>query len=230
MHVIVRSVLCLSIGTVCSFAHPQFLNERHVYLRGEMAVLRIRVPGAEGRVVADTSGWFPETLTARGGEVAYKLNTALLRAGEYEVRARMLPTGSTPEDIAIFPLTIAAERNPQRFPLWNWQNAYSSDLSWWTARGFNGLRLRLGLYDAPGIGPELLLSALPVFVIQGAMTYGAHCCQPFLEANHLLDATNAVGGLLVFCVSLVILELKRLDLGDYLPSLIAAPLVAWCWR
>jgi hypothetical protein len=139
MHVIVRSVLCLSIGTVCSFAHPQFPNERHVYLRGEIALLRIRVPGAEGRVVADTSGWFPETLTPRGGEVAYKLNTALLRAGEYEVRARMLPTGSTPEDIAIFPLTIAAERNPQRFPLWNWQNAYSSDLSWWTARGFNGL-------------------------------------------------------------------------------------------
>ena len=40
---------------------------------------------------------------------------------------------------------------------------------------------------------------------------------------------KAVGGLLVFCVAMVILELKRFELADYLPSLAVAPLVAWIW-
>ena len=79
-------------------------------------------------------------------------------------------------------------------------------------------------------GGSVALSALPVFVFQGALTLAAHCCRPFLETNHLLDATNAVGGLMVFCVALVILQLKKLDLGDYLPSLLAAPLIAWLWQ
>ena len=79
-------------------------------------------------------------------------------------------------------------------------------------------------------GGSVALSALPVFVFEGALTFAARGCRPFLESNHLLDTTNAVAGLLVFCVSLVILELKRLDLGDYLPSLIAAPLIAWLWQ
>ena len=38
---------------------------------------------------------------------------------------------------------------------------------------------------------------------------------------------NAAGGLLVFSVALVILELKKIELADYLPSLIFAPLLAW---
>jgi len=41
---------------------------------------------------------------------------------------------------------------------------------------------------------------------------------------------NAVGGLLVFCVALVVLELKKFELGDYLPSLVTAPLVTWLLR
>jgi len=34
----------------------------------------------------------------------------------------------------------------------------------------------------------------------------------------------------MFCVSLVILELKKIELGDYLPSLIFAPLFTWLWH
>jgi uncharacterized membrane protein YqgA involved in biofilm formation len=35
---------------------------------------------------------------------------------------------------------------------------------------------------------------------------------------------------LVFSVALVILELKKIELADYLPSLIFAPLLAWLTR
>jgi uncharacterized membrane protein YqgA involved in biofilm formation len=54
--------------------------------------------------------------------------------------------------------------------------------------------------------------------------------EPILTQHQLVDAVNAVGGLLVFCVALVMLGLKRIELADYLPSLVTAPLIAWLWR
>ena len=74
----------------------------------------------------------------------------------------------------------------------------------------------------------VMLAALPVLVFQGTITLlSAQFLKPFLEAHGLVDAVNAAGGLLVFSVALVILELKKIELADYLPSLIFAPLIAW---
>jgi uncharacterized protein len=76
-----------------------------------------------------------------------------------------------------------------------------------------------------------MLAALPVLVFQGTLTLVcAQFLKPFLEAHGLIDPVNATGGLLVFCVALVILELKKIELADYLPSLIFAPLIAWLCR
>lgn len=75
-----------------------------------------------------------------------------------------------------------------------------------------------------------LLSAVPLLVYLGAIALGAQRCLPFLAEYQLLDSVNAVGGLLVFCVALIVLELKKLDLADYLPSLLMAPLITWLWR
>ena len=41
----------------------------------------------------------------------------------------------------------------------------------------------------------------------------------------LLDSINGTGGMLVFCIALIILELKKIELADYLPSLVFAPLI-----
>jgi hypothetical protein len=77
----------------------------------------------------------------------------------------------------------------------------------------------------------VIFAALPVLVFQGAITLlCAQFLKPFLEAHSLVDAVNATGGLLVFCVALVILELKKIELADYLPSLVFAPLLAWLCR
>jgi uncharacterized protein len=78
-----------------------------------------------------------------------------------------------------------------------------------------------------------MLAALPVLALQGTITLV--CLQyfkPFLDTHGvgLVDSVNAVGGLLVFSVALVILELKKLELADYLPSLAFAPLLTWLWR
>lgn len=78
-----------------------------------------------------------------------------------------------------------------------------------------------------------MLAALPVLAWQGTLTLvSAQYLKPFLEAHGLglLDSINAVGGLLVFSVALVILELKRLELADYLPSLVLAPVLTWVVR
>ena len=79
-------------------------------------------------------------------------------------------------------------------------------------------------------GPGILLSALPVFVFFGTLTIAAQQFGPMLESRHLIAAIVAVGGLLTFCVALIVLELKKLDVADYLPSLVVAPLIAWIWQ
>jgi len=79
-------------------------------------------------------------------------------------------------------------------------------------------------------GPGVLLSALPVLAWQGTIAVLTHVSAHFLYSHQLADSIVGVGGLLVFSVALVILEIKKIELGDYLPSLLFAPLLAWLWH
>jgi uncharacterized membrane protein YqgA involved in biofilm formation len=76
-----------------------------------------------------------------------------------------------------------------------------------------------------------LLAALPVLVFQGSITLScSRWIAPFVATHHfeyLIDETNVVGGLLVFCLGLIIFELKKIEVADYLPALLFAPLFAW---
>ena len=74
-------------------------------------------------------------------------------------------------------------------------------------------------------GRQVLLAAFPVLALQGTITLlCSRYIAPWLEARHLLLSVNCVGGLQVFCVALVILQLKRIALAEYLPALVFAPL------
>lgn len=76
-----------------------------------------------------------------------------------------------------------------------------------------------------------LLAALPVFLLQGSMTLACfHYLEPFLRTHGLVDSVNSVGGLLVCTVGLVIFEIRKVELADFLPSLALAPLITWFWR
>jgi hypothetical protein len=80
-------------------------------------------------------------------------------------------------------------------------------------------------------GWGVMLSAIPVLALEGTITLACvRFLEPFLTHHNLLDSVNAAGGLLVFSVALVILEVKRIQLADYLPSLVMAPLLTWLWR
>ena len=79
-------------------------------------------------------------------------------------------------------------------------------------------------------GWGVMLSVIPVVAYQGTITLGARFLAPYLQDLPLMDSVNATGGLLVFCIALIILELKKIELADYLPSLAFAPLLTWWWR
>ena len=78
-----------------------------------------------------------------------------------------------------------------------------------------------------------IAAVVPVVAYQGTITFAAKTLAPFFHdpANAaLLNSINATGGLLVFCIALVILELKKFEIADYLPSLAWAPLITWLWK
>lgn len=76
------------------------------------------------------------------------------------------------------------------------------------------------------------VSALPVLAFEGSLIRLVRALEPFLRAQPwpLIDSINAVDGLLIFCVAMIILGVKKIPVADYLPSLIFAPLLTrWLW-
>lgn len=72
------------------------------------------------------------------------------------------------------------------------------------------------------------LSAFPVLLFLGAIT---DICQfyvkPLLAAHDLISSVNAVAGLIACAIAVVIFEVRRVELANYLPALVVAPLLAW---
>lgn len=83
---------------------------------------------------------------------------------------------------------------------------------------------------APVFGWGVMLAAIPVVAFQGTIFLGAKSLWPFLNEHGLVDSILATDGLLIFCVALIILNLKKIELADYIPSLAIAPLIAWFWK
>jgi uncharacterized membrane protein YqgA involved in biofilm formation len=71
------------------------------------------------------------------------------------------------------------------------------------------------------------LSAFPVYAVLGALTLACQAgAKPFLDAHGLLDSVNVAAGLVACAVALVILEVRKVELTNFLPALAVAPLLA----
>ena len=71
------------------------------------------------------------------------------------------------------------------------------------------------------------LAAVPVFFFFNGLTFTVHAfAQPWLEAHNLIHAVNAAAGLVIGATALVVLEVRRVELANYLPALAVAPLLA----
>jgi uncharacterized membrane protein YqgA involved in biofilm formation len=81
-----------------------------------------------------------------------------------------------------------------------------------------------------GWGP--VVSAIPVLAFEGCLIRLVQTVEPMLrhQASPLIDSINATDGLLIFCVALIVLEVRKVRVTEYLPSLIVAPLLMrWLW-
>ncbi|MFO1487026.1 MAG: DUF554 family protein [Verrucomicrobiota bacterium] len=82
----------------------------------------------------------------------------------------------------------------------------------------------------PMFGWGVMFAAVPVLVVQGSISLlCARYALPFLEAHQLGGSVQATGGMLIFCVALVLFDIRKIHVTDYLPSLVVAPLLTWWW-
>ena len=71
------------------------------------------------------------------------------------------------------------------------------------------------------------LAALPVFLFLNGLALSVQFgVQPWLEAHLLARYVNLAAGLVACTVALVIFEVRRVELANYLPALVVAPLLA----
>lgn len=75
---------------------------------------------------------------------------------------------------------------------------------------------------ASTLGIGVLFSALPLLLYQGAITLCASLAQQILTPG-VVREMNAVGGLLIVAISLDLLGVKRLPVGNLLPAVFLAP-------
>lgn len=70
---------------------------------------------------------------------------------------------------------------------------------------------------ASTLGIGVVFSAVAVFIYQGIITIGAGFIKPFL-VDGVIAEMSAIGGLLIMGISINILEIKRIPVGNMLPA------------
>lgn len=79
---------------------------------------------------------------------------------------------------------------------------------------------------AASLGWGVAVSALPVGIYQGFWTVVGVFLGSVLE-GYQVDAMTIAGGVLLICIGLRLLRIKEVAVGNLLPALVFAPLVAW---
>ncbi len=100
----------------------------------------------------------------------------------------------------------------------------------WKTLGIKGILdglATLGFTATFGWGP--ILSAIPVLAYQGSLTLAAQWMEPLVRGEEMKASLGIAGGLIVACISVVILNLRKVPLANYLPALLIAPLLTRWW-
>ncbi len=80
----------------------------------------------------------------------------------------------------------------------------------------------LALASTLGVGVPL--AALTVLTYQGSLTLLAASLEPLLT-DPMIGELSATGGVLIIGISILLLDLRRLRVANYLPSLLIAPII-----
>ena len=81
----------------------------------------------------------------------------------------------------------------------------------------------LSMILATTFGFGIALSAIPVFLYQGAITVCAGWLAPLLS-DAMMTEVSAVGGVLILGIGFNLLDLKKIHVGDMLPAVLIPPL------
>jgi len=81
-------------------------------------------------------------------------------------------------------------------------------------------------------GWSVLVSALPVLALEGALIRAAGWAGAWLRHSPfpLVDSIAATDGLLILSVAFIVLEVRKIAVADYLPSLALAPFLTWIFH
>jgi uncharacterized membrane protein YqgA involved in biofilm formation len=79
------------------------------------------------------------------------------------------------------------------------------------------------------LGPGVLFSTITILLFQGGLSVGAHFLGSSLgnisaETPAVIELT-ATGGVLIMGIGLILLDLRRIRVGNFLPALAIAPLI-----
>lgn len=76
------------------------------------------------------------------------------------------------------------------------------------------------------MGLGVILSAVPVVLYQGAIALSAGWLRDILQ-EPVINVMSATGGILIMGIALNILEIKRINVGNLLPSILVAGIIKW---
>jgi len=79
---------------------------------------------------------------------------------------------------------------------------------------------------AASLGWGVLFSAVAVGILQGGLTLAAFLLGDLFTPGQV-DALTATGGVLLIALGLRLLGVKQVPVGDLLPALVVAPVLAW---
>lgn len=79
----------------------------------------------------------------------------------------------------------------------------------------------VSLILATTLGWGVILSAIPVFVIQGAIALCAHFIEPYASLA-FMNQLSGTGGVLVMCIGINLLEIKEIKTADLLPAILGS--------
>jgi uncharacterized membrane protein YqgA involved in biofilm formation len=74
-------------------------------------------------------------------------------------------------------------------------------------------------------GWTAMVAAVPVAAFLSGLTLLGDRIEPWLAAQGVLGVVHASGGLIMTYVTLVIFEVKKVEIGNYLPALVVAPVL-----
>ncbi len=78
---------------------------------------------------------------------------------------------------------------------------------------------------AAALGAGVGLSVIPIAILQGGIALSASLIEPFMTPA-VIAAIEATGGALILCIGLDLTDIKRLPVGNMLPGVFVAAIIA----